>query len=48
MYQGPQSNPLREENKFSYRTYMVVERREGYDIYTGFKGLLETCSIRAW
>lgn len=47
MYQGPQSNPLK-ENKFSYRTYMVVERREGYDIYTGFKGLLETCSIRAW
>lgn len=38
MYQGPQSNPLREENKFSYRTYMVVERKKGYDIYKVLRG----------
>lgn len=33
--------PPQKKNKFSYTTYMVVERREGYNMYTGFKGLLE-------
>lgn len=27
--------------KISYRTHVVVERREGYNMYIGFQGLLE-------
>lgn len=40
-YQGLQSNPLKKKKKISYRTHVVVERREGYNMYIGFQGLLE-------
>lgn len=29
------------QKKISYRTHVVVERREGYNMYIGFQGLLE-------